>query len=108
MNYFDKQINDARDNYNYFFIRLIFEIFKIFFKLSIMLLISGIFNYIVINIIALLYAIYSMYNIGIIFKYYLNIINEIKNTMGFNNYVFEIDLNFISRNFFKGVVKYGK
>lgn len=108
MNYLDKQIREAKDNYNYFFIKLIFGILKIIFKLTVVLLISNIFNYTIINIIAIFYTFYSIYDISSTCKYYFNIINEIKNTLGFNNLVFEIDLNLINRSFVKSVVKYGK
>jgi hypothetical protein len=49
MKFLDKQISEARNNYNYFFIKLIFSIFKNIFKLSIILLISSIFDYTIIN-----------------------------------------------------------
>ena len=104
MNCFDRQVKDAKNNYNYFFIKLIFSILMVVFKLFIVLLISTIFNLTFVTIIALIYLCYSLYDIVCIFKYYLNI----KNTLGYDNFVFEIDLNLISRMFFKGMVKYGK
>lgn len=106
--FFDKQISIARDNYNYFFIKLVFSILKSIFKLSIMLIISSIFNYTIINIIVLIYAVYSLYNICSTVNYYLDIIKDIKNTLGYDDLAFEIDVNLINSNFFKGVVKYGK
>lgn len=108
MNYLDKQIKIAKENYNYFFMKLIFGILSIIFKLSIMLLISSIFNYVIINIIALIYTIYSFYNIVNICKYYFSIINDIKNTLGYSDLAFEIDFSLFDNNIFKGVVKYGK
>lgn len=108
MNYFDKQIRTAKDNYNYFFMKLIFGILNIIFRLSIMLLISIIFNYTIINIIALIYTVYSFYNIVNICKYYFNIINDIKDTLGYSDLYFEIDFSLFDNNIFKGVVKYGK
>ena len=108
MTYFDRQIKIARDNYNYFFMKLIFSIFNIIFKLTILLIIVSFFNYVIINIIALLYTLYSFYRIYRIYVYYIAIINDIKNTLGYNDFVFELDFNLINRNIFKGVLKYGK
>ena len=108
MTYFDRQIKDARDNYNYFFIKLIFSIFKVIFKLAILLILISFFDYTIINIIALIYTIYSFYGIYSIYNYYIDIINDIKNTLGYNDFVFEFDFNLINKNIFKGVLKYGK
>ena len=108
MNYLDKQIRIAKDNYNYFFMRLIFSVLKVIFKLSFILLLSSVFNYLIINIIALIYTIYSLCNIYFIIKYYSGIINEIKDTLGYDDYSFELDFNLVNNNIFKGMVKYGK
>lgn len=108
MTYFDKQIKDARDNYNYFFMKLILSIIKIIFKLSIMLIIFSFFDYTIINIIVLLYTFYSFCEIYRISIYYKDIIIDIKDTLGYSNYIFELDFNLINRNIFKGVLKYGK
>lgn len=108
MNYLDEQMICAKDNYNYFFMKLLFGILKVIIYLSIVLLISIIFNYLFINIIALIYTIYSMYAIYSVIKYYTDIINDIKNTLGYNYYSFEIDFSLINKNIFKGIVKYGK
>ena len=108
MNYLDKQIKHARDNYNYFFIKLIFCILKNMIKLSIMFLLSSIFNYTCINIIVLLYTIYTIYNIYSLCVYYFNIINDIKDTLGYEELTFEIDFSLIDVKFLKGMVKYGK
>jgi len=108
MNYLDKQIKDAKYNYNYFFIVLIFGILKILFKLAIMLLLSSIFNYVIINIIVLLYTFYSLYNIYYLCDYYFDIINDIKNTLGFSDLSFEIDFSLIHIKYLEGVLKYGK
>ena len=108
MTFFDKQIKVARDIYNYFFIKLIFSIWKVFFKLSILLIIVSFFDYVIINIIALLYTFYSFYGIFRIYVYYKDIINDIKNTLGYKDFAFELDFNLINRNIFKGVLKYGK
>lgn len=107
MNYFDRQIDDARSNYNYFFIKLFFSILKIIFKLSIILIISNVFNLTFINIMAICYTIYSFYEIYRVCTYYIDIINDIKNTLEIN-LVFEINFNNISKNILNGVVKYGK
>lgn len=108
MNYLDKQIIMAKNNYNYFFMKLLLSVLKIIFKLSIVLLISSIFNYLIINIIAIIYTIYSLFAVLYFSKYYIDIINDIKNTLGYNNYSFEIDFSLIDKNIFKGMLKYGK
>lgn len=108
MNYLDRQLQNVKDNYNYFFVKLIFTIFKVIVKLSFMLLISSIFNYTVINIISLIYTIYAMYNVYSIWRYYSNIIDDIKNTLEYDDLSFEIDTRLLSGSLVKDVVKYGK
>ena len=81
---------------------------NIIFKLSITLIIASIFDYIIVNIVVLLFIFYSFYEIYRIFIYYMNIINDIKDTLGYNDFTFEIDFSLINRNIFKGVLKYGK
>ena len=108
MTYFDKQINVAKDNYNYFFIQLFFCILKVIFKLVILLIAICFFDHVVINIIVLLYALYSFYEIYRICVYYIDIINDIKNTLKYIDFVFEFYFNLINKNIFKGVLKYGK
>ena len=107
-NFFDKQVSTARENYNYFFIKLVFSILKIVFKLSIILLVSCIFNYSIINIIALIYTIHLLFEISYVIRYYSDIIGDIKKTLKYNDLSFEIDFNLIHGNFFKGVVRYGR
>ena len=108
MDYLGRQIKDAENNYNYFFVKLIFGILKIVFKLAIVLLISSIFDYTIINILALFYTIYAFCEIGFVCKYYFNIINDIKETLGYKDLCFEIDFKLGDFDVFKGVVKYGK
>jgi len=107
MNYFDKQIENAKNNYNYFFIKLLFCVLKIIFKLSIVLIISGIFDFIVINIMTICFTFYSLYEIYRLCTYYTNIINDIKKTLEIN-FILEIDFTKIGNIFFGGLVKYGK
>ncbi len=106
--YFDKQVRLAYDNYNYFFMKMIVKILQISLKLACVLLISGIFNYTFINIIALIYTIISIYSMYETICNYKYIIMDIKDTLGFENVSFEIDLNYISNNIFKGLLNYGK
>ena len=94
----DNQIEIAKYNYNYFFTKMIVKILQTCFKLSCILLISEIFNYIIINIIAIIYTIISLFNIYIIISNYKYIL-EVS---------FEIDLNTISDKLFKGILNYGK
>ena len=108
MKFLDQQIRIAKDNYNYFFMKLLFSVLKIIFNLSVVLLFSSVFNNLVINIIALIYTIYSMYSIYFVSIYYINIINDIKDTLGYNDYIFEIDFSQVNNSVIKGLVKYGK
>ena len=108
MKYFERQIKEAKDNYNYFFMKLIIDILKVLMKLSIILLITCILNYTIINILALIYTIYSLFIIGWLYKYYFNIINDIKDTLGYSKLSFEVDFNFINRGILRSVIKYGK
>lgn len=108
MNYLDKQIFNAKENYNYFFVKLIFELFKILIKISFVLVLCSFFNNIFINIIAGIYLIYAIYFIYFVITYYFNIINDIKETLGYDNLFFEIDLRNLNGRMFMSVVKYGK
>ena len=103
--FFDKQVKLAYDNYNYFFMKMIVQISL---KLATVLLISEIFNYTFVNVIALIYTIISIYSMYETICNYKYIIMDIKNTLGYDNISFEVDLNFISNNIFKGLVNYGK
>ena len=101
----DNQIEIAKYNYNYFFTKMIVKILQTCFKLSCILLISEIFNYIIINIIAIIYTIISLFNIYI--SNYKYIIEDIRKTLKLE-VSFEIDLNTISDKLFKGILNYGK
>jgi len=108
MNYLEKQFRDAKDNYNFFFVKLVFDILKILVKLSIILLISSIFNYFIVNIIVFIYIFYVIFNIYNLSNYYFGIISDIKETMGYSDLSFEIDFSLININYLKGALKYGK
>ena len=101
----DNQIEIAK--YNYFFTKMIVKILQTCFKLSCILLISEIFNYTIINIIAIIYTIISLFNIYIIISNYKYIIEDIRKTLKLE-VSFEIDLNTISDKLFKGILNYGK
>ena len=105
--FLNNQVDRAKEVYSYFFIKLFFSIIKIIFRLSILLLLSGFFNNTFVNIIALLYTFYSLFNIYFVCVYYFNITDDIKNTLGYDKLSFEIDLNLIHADFIKGVIKYG-
>lgn len=87
--------------------KMIIKVLQIFFKLSFILLLSSIFNYLIINIIAIIYTIIAFINIYNIIKNYTYIISDIKNTLNID-LSFELDLNTISSNLFKGMFNYGK
>lgn len=103
----DNQIEIAKYNYNYFFTKMIVKILQTCFKLSCILLISEIFNYTIINIIAIIYTIISLFNIYIIISNYKYIIEDIRKTLKLE-VSFEIDLNTMSDKLFEGILNYGK
>lgn len=104
----DNQIETAKYNYNYFFMKMIVKILQVCFKLASVLLISEIFNYTIINIIAIIYTIISLFSIYIIISNYKYIIEDIRKTLNLEELSFEIDLNTISDNLIKGILNYGK
>lgn len=106
--YFNNQKIMAYDNYNYFIMKMIVKIIICTLKLSIMLVISGIFNYLFINIIVIIYAIISIFKVYKIIYNYKYIISDIKNTLNYETLSFEIDLNVVTNNIFKGIISYGK
>lgn len=106
--FIDKQVIAAKENFNYFFTKMIVKILQSCFKLAIMLLLDEIFNYTVTNIICIIYTIYTMYSIYNIIKNYNSIMMDIKETLKHENICYEIDFNMISNNLFRGVVNYGK
>ena len=106
--FIDKQIITAKENFNYFFMKTIILILQTCFKLAIMLLINQIFNYTIVNIISIIYTIVSIYNIYNNINNYNKIMTDIKNTLHNEVMFYEIDLDVISKNLFRGVVNYGK
>ena len=84
--FLDNQITEAKNNLNYFFGAIIIKTCKFIFKLSICLIINGFITFLPINIICLLYSVYSMYNIYMEINYYINIIKDIK--IRFNCWMF--------------------
>ena len=107
MSYVTNQLEEAKYNYNYFFMKMIIKVLQVCFKLSFILLLSSIFNYLIINIITIICTIISFVNIFDIIKKYKYIIDDIKNTLDID-YLFELDFNVISSNLFKGIFNYGK
>lgn len=108
MNNINNQLETAKYNYNYFIMKMIIRILQECFKLSCILLISDIFNYTIINIITIIYTIISLFSIYNIIINYNNIIEDIRTTLGIDKLSFEIDVNVISNNLFKGFLSYGK
>lgn len=108
MYYLKEQVDSAKYNYNYFFIKLVFSILKSLMKLAVILLISGILNYTIIYIISLILTIYILHQIFNLCTYYFNIIKDIATIFGYSDISFEIDLTLFKGNIFKGVMKYGE
>ncbi len=104
----EKQINEAKLNFNYFFMMMISKIIKNILILTCFLLINQIFDTLTINIITLLYTIYSIFSIYKVIDDYNYILNDIKNTFEDEEFVYIIDTNIIKDNLVRSVVKYGK
>ena len=90
----------AKETINYFFIKIITKIFNALFKLSICL--------IYINIISLLYIIYTMYNTYKSISYYKNIIGDIREKAKIDNFYFEMDFTLLRNCLLGKEVNYGK
>lgn len=105
--YINNQIEEAKYNYNYFFMKVIIKVLQVCLKLSFILLLSSIFNYFIVNVIAIICTIISFISIYNIIKNYVYIIEDIKNTLNMD-LSFELDLNVLSNNLFKGMFNYGK
>lgn len=107
-NFLDNQLREAYYNYNYFFMKLIVKVLQCFLKLAFVLLIASIFDYGILYIVALFYSLYSIYNIYIIVDKYTFLIRDIRKTLNMKEVLFEMDLNVISNNLFKGLFSYVK
>lgn len=106
--FLNNQIINAKDNFNYFFMKLIAVILQNLLKISIVLLFNQIFNYLIINMLSIIIIVYFMYNIYNIIDNYSKILNDIKDTLPNENIFYEIDLNILADSLFKRKVKYGK
>ena len=107
MSYIANQLEEAKYNYNYFFMKMIIKIIQLCFNLSFILLLISIFNYLIINIIAIICTIISFISIYNIIKNYMYIIEDIRDTLNIE-LSFELDLNVLSNNLFKGMFNYGR
>ena len=59
-------------------------------------------------LLGIIYTIISLFSIYNIIINYNNIIEDIRTTLGIDKLSFEIDVNVISNNLFKGFLSYGK
>lgn len=104
----DKQIKEAKINFNYFFMVMIVKIIKQIILLTTILLINQVFDILIINIITLLFTICSIFIIYKIAEHYNYILNDIKNTFSTVDFTYIVDTYFIKESLLKKVVKYGK
>ena len=107
-NLINKQIIDAQNNFNYFFMVIITKIFKWLSLLAVILLISEIINNIIINIITLIFTFYIFYKIYITIDIYKYILDDIKTTLTDIKFNYIIDLKIFKNNLLRKEVKYGK
>lgn len=106
--FFNTQLSLAKENLNYFFMTVVTKVLMFIFKLSLCLIINGIFDYFIINIICLLYTIYSMINIYKMVTNYSEIIKDIKSIIKVDKLYFEFDFNLIKNGLFRKKENYGK
>ena len=104
----EQQINDARINFNYFFMTMIIKIFKVTIVLGCVLLINQIFDILLINIFSLIYTLITIYIMYKITNNYNYILQDIKRTLGEENLSFTIDKNMVRSELFGEIVRYGK
>ena len=104
----EQQINDARINFNYFFMTMIIKIFKVTIVLGCVLLINQIFDILLINIFSLIYTLITIYIMYKITNNYNYILQDIKRTLGEENLSFTIDKRMVKSELFGEIVRYGK
>ena len=103
-----KQIRDAKDNFNYFFMSCIVKIIKSMLLLASILVLNVIFDNLIVYIITLLYTLYTLYKVYNIINMYKYILDDIKSTLYKEKFYYIIDTNKTKNNLFNGVVKYEK
>jgi len=103
--FFDKQKLHAKENYNYFFMKMVFKIILTSFKISTILIFRQIVNNYIINIFTIIFIIFLIYNICENIIKYNKILKDIKKTLNINDLYIEIDLR---GNLLKKVLNYGK
>lgn len=106
--FLEKQINTAKDNLNYFFMKMITKIIKLFIVFTCVLLINQIFDTLFINIITLIFTLFFIFRVYKIIDEYTYILNDIKNTFNTTKFSFIVDTDIIKKDLIGMVVKYGK
>ena len=104
----NKQIRDAKDNFNYFFVAAIVKVIKCMLLLCSVLVLNILFDNLIVYIITLIYTLYTFYKIYNIVNMYKYILEDIKKTLYKEKFYYVIDTNKIKNNLFGKVVKYGK
>lgn len=104
----EKQIIDAKINFNYFFMTMIIKLFKVTTIFGCILLINQIFDILIINILSLIYSLITIYIIYRIIDNYNYILKDIKKTFAKEVFTYTIDTNTFKDQLFEKVVKYGK
>lgn len=101
----EKQKKIAKDNYNYFLVKLIFKILFILLKLSLILIIYSLIDNIIFNLFVILYIVASIFSIVYNLVKYYYILNEIKLSLNMDNSFLVIDFR---NDIIKKVFSYGK
>lgn len=103
--YLNKQLINAKENYNYFVTKLITGILRVLIKLAVVLLIGSIFNNLYFTIFEIIFTIYSLFNINYIIDYYTDIMKDIRDTAKFERAFLEIDFGLIHSELFHSILK---
>ena len=107
-NYITNQIKDANNNFNYFLVRLITLIIKAIFTISIVLIINSFILSTPINVISIIFVIVYGINLYNKISYYIDVMQDIRNTIPKEEITYELDLNTISDNLSIKSLNYGK
>lgn len=106
--FLDIQKEHARENFNYFFMKLISKTLNYLLKITLFLLVTEIFDYTIISIFCFIYVIYSIYSMYNVYSNYNSIMKDIKESIDGDEIYYEIDFHQLKNNLLGKEVNYGK
>lgn len=107
-NYMISQIKDANNNFNYFLVCLITIIIRTILIISIILIINSLLSFTSVNLCSIIFVIVYGINLYNKISYYIDIMQDIRNTISKEKIIYELDLNTISDNLLLKRLNYGK